>query len=139
MRSGWKTIPAVHGNSMPCHTSERNRLGRHVDKAMVLRISLKRSIAPRRIILGEKNSGGVILSQQERFLAPSRRVGILASDHPHDGPRTLIRGRMAPRGSKPAGPFSRSQSVLECRRQRDRRGRRTALAGRDMAAMEVLT
>jgi len=32
-------------------------------------------------------------------------VVTFAADHPHDGPRTWIRGRMAPRGLRPAGYF----------------------------------
>ncbi len=38
-------------------------------------------------------------------VATGYRRGIFASGHHHDGPRTWIRGRMAPRGSKPAGFF----------------------------------
>lgn len=33
------------------------------------------------------------------------RLATLQADHPHDGPRTWIRGRMAPRRLRPAGFF----------------------------------
>jgi len=66
-------------------------------------------IAPRWI--SRKASGGVIPFPR----APSRlgnfpvdvmpKGSMVAVGHHHDGPRTWIRGRMAPRGSKPAGFF----------------------------------
>ena len=45
----------------------------------------------------------VLLSQNHLDLGGS--PGIFTRNHPHDGPRTWIRGRMAPRRLRPAGLF----------------------------------
>mgnify|MGYP003586712866 CR=1 FL=1 len=60
--------------------------------------------AQQKASLQENRVMGMTGLENNRVAAGHRR-DILAAGHHHDGPRTWIRGCMAPRGSKPAGLF----------------------------------
>lgn len=59
-----------------------------------------------------KSKPADVLKKFASALDWSKRHARLASDHPHDGPRTWIRGRMAPRRLRPAGLFQKSEKSL---------------------------